>query len=114
MADRPEDVYASRAYAAQRIRAGVYAQLSNDGSRIFWVHQYDEDGSALTGDGKRITGKFWAVAETSRAVVDAVLAGETEVWDAIGDSRTVAQSFRTKRAAIIDVLEYATWRGDDE
>ena len=48
-----------RKYALQRVKAGDYLLLSNDGRTLWRIARYTEDGSATTQDGRELRGEFW-------------------------------------------------------
>jgi hypothetical protein len=51
-----------RKYVLTRISAGDYLLPSNDGSTLWRIYTYEEDGSAEYSDGTKLVGKFWACA----------------------------------------------------
>jgi hypothetical protein len=50
---------ASRSTTSTRPRA---RERSNDGSTLWRIYTYEEDGSAEYSDGTKLVGKFWACA----------------------------------------------------
>lgn len=103
-------VIATRRYAMTRIQKGVYLLPSNDGTTLWRIHSYEEDGSAMWQDERgrwhSITGTFWATAKRplpSEADLDRY---DTENeflwdWDAWEEWGT---GHKTRRDAIEDAL----------
>lgn len=50
-----------RKYAMTRIKKGDYLLPSNDARTLFRIANYEEDGSAEWGNGRKLIGTYWAV-----------------------------------------------------
>lgn len=91
-----------RKYALTRIGKGDYLLPSNDGTRLWRIYSYEEDGSAEWSDGTKIKGTFWACA---RHVDPLPSIRHTVDWlDWTNDWEPWAMIQRTRQDAIAEAL----------
>jgi hypothetical protein len=93
-----------RRYTLTRLAKGDYLLLSNSGRTLWRVSTYTEDGSACTGDGRAITGKFWGVWRYTRALRSRCLV-DPDDWN---DFDMYEHMIRTRREAITVALALST------
>lgn len=76
-----------RAHTLVRIRVGDYLLLSNDGRTLWRLSTYEEDGSAVRGDGSEVVGKFWGLwryrRDVSRGMTVSADWSDFEMWDSL-------------------------------
>lgn len=86
-----------RRYRMIRVRAGDYLLPSNDGTVLWRVYRYTEDGSAYLADDTPVVGEYWATAKYLRPI-DRFDPDSLEDWE----DWSHWDSFLPTRAAAID------------
>jgi len=96
---------AERKYALTRISSGDYFLPANDGSKLWRIYTYEEDGSLYSGD-RQVKGKFWAVARSRGTVDEAqrLLQSDPDTLLDWGEWEFWAGPLRTRNEAIQEAI----------
>jgi hypothetical protein len=84
-----------RLYAMTKLGAGDWLLPGNDGQTLWRIRSYDEDGSAVRGDGTPVIGTFWAVYRFRYPLER--LSSEPDVWES--ESAWIECEFGHRRRA---------------
>ncbi len=95
----------TRKYALTRLQAGDYLFPGNDGSTLWRVYTYEEDGSLYRGE-RQVKGKFWATAKFRGTVDEAqrLLGDDPDVLLDWGEWEFWAGPLRSRAEAIAEAV----------